>query len=181
MKLSSPVYKGISVRSYYSKQGIDPELQGFPMPGGTTSGWSTIIRHIARNPVLTPYMSFTLSFPVAATYAGPGGKVYELDPYQCDLNGVQFLDPIREIAVHSPNLAHSHNGTLDLVPAIMVPAHFPQVLVTPVPLPPGSNPPAPSPHVTDALRALAFAIRDAEVLARTPIPRACVAMVHNIR
>jgi hypothetical protein len=153
---------------------------------------NAIIRHIVNYSWPSPYSSFSASFAAAAAYAlvGPHGKatredpgwVYEIDVALARERGVQFLDPAREILAHNPaigspgTIATLHNGGQDLILGVADPVVHRRVLVTP-PRQPGPARhvrPGGPPVVHDELRAVIFALRDAEVLATTAIPAACI-------
>jgi hypothetical protein len=153
---------------------------------------NAIIRHIVNYSWPSPYSSFSASFAAAAAYAlvGPSGKatpevpgwVYEIDVALAIELGARFLDPAREILAQNPPIGAPgtiptfHDGGQDLILGIAVPSLHRKVLLTP-PRQPGPvryvRPGGP-PVVHNELRAVIFALRDAEVLATTDVPAACI-------
>ena len=139
----------------------------------------------------SPYSSFSASYAAAAAYAlaGPEGPatparpgwVYEIDVALAIELGARFLDPAREILGQNPSIGAPgtiptfHDGGQDLILGIADPSPR-RVLVTP-PRQPGPARhvrPGGPPAVHNELRAVIFALRDAEVLATTDVPAACI-------
>ena len=179
-------YRGAGVDTYWHSR--DARASGFSaqMPGAA-GGRQTIINHINNQLTSTsPYISMTRSYEVAEHYARYFGRdhpsparpafVYEVefDPMPA---GLQLLDPIIEIAktLNSPLAPppfYQHNGAPDVLLAVVRESVLPNILRTPV-----RNPGVPAgnlPHISDNLRALVRALRDAEVLAYVAIPQNCV-------
>ena len=161
------------------------------MVGHAPRNVNAIIRHVVNYSWPSPYSSFSASFAAAAAYAlvGPSGKatpdrpgwVYEIDVALALELGAQFADPAREILAQNPAIGGPgtiptfHDGGQDLILGVADPAHR-KVLVTP------PRQPGPARHVRaggppvvhNELRAVIFALRDAEVLAITHVPAACI-------
>ncbi len=162
------------------------------MVGHAPRNVNAIIRHIVNYSWPSPYSSFSASFAAAAAYAlaGPRGKatpaepgwVYEIDVTVAIQLGARFVDPAREILSQNPDIgapgtiATFHDGGQDLILGIADPALHRKVLLTP-PRQPGpaghTHGPGP-PIVHHELRAVIFALRDAEILATTDVSAACI-------
>jgi hypothetical protein len=184
------LYKGAGPGTHWWAN--DAQTAGGFVVGHAPRNVSAIIRHVVSYSWPSPYSSFSASFAAAAAYAlsGPRGKataeqpgwVYEIDVALAQQLGVHFLDPAREILAQNPAIGSPgviptlHNGGQDLVLGVADPVLHRRVLVTP------PRQPGPARHVRgagppivhDELRAVIFALRDAEILATNPVPEACI-------
>jgi hypothetical protein len=155
---------------------------------------NSVVRHITSFSHPSPYASFTASYAVACVYAaaGPGGVasagapgyVYEIDLDAGDLAQLILVDPVGQIAAnpplgHHPLVTH-HDGEQGLILGIASPSHLPDVLVT-TPRRPGPPRADPAPAIAHPeLRAVVFALRDAEVLVGGHIPEAFVSNRYDV-
>lgn len=176
------LFKGAGPGTHWHRN--DPKQSGFtasPM----ACGHNALLRHITNYSHPSPYLSFSTSFAIAKGYAmvGPGGLATPAAPgyvYEIDLSAVttaiQVINPVADICLGSNgNLVHAHNGggTLiaELADGLDPPTSAPQTgggMLTPA--------------VSKELRALIFAIRDAEVLITVNIPPGAIVnrhLVHN--
>ena len=184
------LYKGAGPGTHWWV--TDAQTAGGFVVGHAPRNVNGIIRHIVNYSWPSPYSSFSASFAAAAAYAvaGPRGKappaepgwVYEIDVAVAIELGARFVDPAREVLIHNPEIgapgtiATFHDGGQDLILGIADPALHRKVLLTP-PRQPGpaghTHGPGP-PIVHNELRAVIFALRDAEILATTDVPAACI-------
>jgi hypothetical protein len=184
------LYKGAGPGTHWWTS--DAQTAGGFVVGHAPRNVNAIIRHIVNYSWPSPYSSFSASFAAAAAYAvaGPQGKatpaqpgwVYEIDVALAIELGARFVDPAREILQQNPYIGAPgtiptfHDGGQDLILGIADPVVHRKVLVTP-PRQPGLSGhvrgPGP-PIVHNELRAVIFALRDAEVLATTDVPPACI-------
>ena len=179
------LYKGASPGSHWWTNDAKG-AGGFTVARGPRN-LNAIVRHIVNYSWPSPYSSFSASFAAASAYALPGataavpGYVYEID-VQLALPHVGFIDPAREIVNENPAIGAAgaiptyHDGGADLILGIADPSRA-AVLTSPPRKPHPKNgqhlgPGAPVVH--DELRALVFAVRDAEVLATGNVPAACI-------
>lgn len=140
---------------------------------------NAVVRHIVAYSHPSPLVSLSSSFAVAREYAisGPAGLATPATPgyvYEIDLSlvtpNLRVLDPIRQIA--RAGLSHMHSGNQSLILAVaqnlaFAPSHHSGGKVLP-------------PTVPQELRALVYALRDAEVLAPA-VPSACISVTrHNV-
>jgi len=185
----------------YVYKGAGPGTHWWTNDAQTASGFvvghaprnvNAIIRHIVNYSWPSPYSSFSASFAAASAYAlvgplGPAapdrpGWVYEIDVALAIDLGAKFIDPAREILLDNPyvgapgTIPTFHNGGQDLILGIADPAVHRKVLVNPPrqPGPRGHARPTGPPIVHNELRAVIFALRDAEVLAISDVPAACI-------
>jgi hypothetical protein len=184
------LYKGAGPGTHWWTS--DAQTAGGFVVGQAPRNVNAIIRHIVNYSWPSPYSSFSASFAAAAAYAvaGPQGKatpsqpgwVYEIDVALATELGARFVDPAREILLLNPYIGAPgtiptfHDGGQDLILGIADPVVHRKVLVTP-PRQPGltghvRGPGTPIVH--NELRAVIFALRDAEVLATTDVPAACI-------
>jgi hypothetical protein len=184
------LYKGAGPGTHWWTN--DAQTAGGFVVGHAPRNVNAIIRHIVNYSWPSPYSSFSASFAAAAAYAttGPGGKatpaapgwVYEIDVALAIDLGARFVDPAREILLQNPyvgapgTIPTFHDGGQDLILGIADPALHRKVLLAP-PRQPGLTGrvrgPGP-PIVHNELRAVIFALRDAEVLATTDLPATCI-------
>ena len=184
------LYKGAGPGTHWWT--TDAQTAGGFVVGHAPRNVNAIIRHIVNYSWPSPYTSFSASFAAASAYAltGPRGKatasepgwVYEIDVALAIELGTRFLDPAREILQENPyvgapgTIPTFHNGGQDLILGIADPVLHRKVLLTPPrqPGPRGQVRPSGPPIVHNELRAVIFALRDAEVLATTDVPAACI-------
>jgi len=183
------LYKGAGPGTHWSIH--DPaKAGGFPTARGVANLHS-LVRHIVNYSWPSQHTSFSASYAVACDYALLGlsgratkaapGVVYEIDTTLAP--GLVLVDPAREILKGNPKLPRyqqtHHDGGQNLI--IGIAGGIPTVLAatprrpTPPSVPAGPESGTGGPPVVNlALRALVFAIRDAEVLARRRVPRTCI-------
>ena len=169
-KMALPtLYKGAGPGTYWHTHDASDKMgQGFLPPRSQAAGINVILDHIALGSNQSSCTSFSTSYAVALSYAmsGPGGVASSTNPgyvYVVDLNQlpagqkVTFLDPVFEIAQHATGgLAHRHNGEQGLLVEI--------VESLPLTKPRKRHGGTTNATVSQELNALAWAIRDAEVL-----------------
>ena len=107
------------------------------------------------------------------------GYVYEIEIDIPSPPGLKLLDPIKEIALDlpAPNDANSegwypfyqHNGLPNFLLGVVSPEDMSHLQVGRQPQPPGPGVPCP-PNLTPQLKALVYALRDAEILFHGHIP-----------
>ena len=163
------------------------DLRWFFLPAGELPSASAAVLHITAYSVPSPYVSCTASYEVAESYAllGPAGRatqavpgaVYQIDTAQIPPHDVH--DPLVLISRGQPvrqnalaRASYHHDGGQDLVLAIAAPSLFPGVLARPPKGPGGASNPFP-PAISAELKALVFALRDAEVLLER-VPPTCI-------
>ena len=152
---------------------------------------TAIIDHVAKSATMSPYISFSRSYGIAASYArpspavagtgGPPGYVYAIDiPDKSFLRrlGIQLIDPVVEIAdaVNDPvaDPSYHHNGEPDFIHGVADPGGVGAVvLYRPALQPPGASAAGP-PKLTDHFTALVRALRDAEILVLRNVPANCI-------
>ncbi|WP_348751651.1 hypothetical protein [uncultured Aquincola sp.] len=181
MVTSSVLYKGAGPGSHWHVHdarltGFSPSATAPPTPAG-------VVRHIAQGSLVSPYISFTTSFAVARQYAlvGVGGVASSASPgyvYEVDVSqmGVPFtfVNPLeRLIAGSNGRYCHEHNGTGALLAEIAA-----GMLSWSAAMQSGMQ--YVTPTVTPELRALVFAVRDAEVLSDRSVPAAAIFRRHNV-
>lgn len=186
------LYKGAGPGTHWFV--TDPRTGGFvvaPAPAGPNA----IVRHIVNYSWPSCYTSFSASYAAACEYAlsGPAGAasltnpgyVYEIDVQVALAAGVHFVDPVHMILGANPALGVAalpthHDGGADLIRGIADPLQAAILMMSPrrptnpaVPAGPGSGAVG-APVVQSQLRAVVFALRDAEVLADTNVGAGCV-------
>jgi hypothetical protein len=159
---------------------VNAQLTGFTSAAAAAPSPAAVVTHISNYSHPSPYISFSTSFAVAASYAklGPGGAataanpgfVYEIDTLQ---SPCILLDPVELIS--GCWLGHGHNGDPNLILGVSSPAHG-AILTRPI-LHAGGQ--LYGPTVSSELRALIFAIRDGEVFAEK-IAKNCVVNRHPV-
>lgn len=104
-------YQGAGVETYWHRN--NARLSGFtPQSPGMDSTPTRLMHHIARGTTTTPYVSLTVSYPVAKNYAifcgraiatptNPG-VVYELETNDSLPAGLQIIDLVKAIANSLP-------------------------------------------------------------------------------
>ena len=165
-------FKGAGIGTYWHTN--DATVVGFtPRQAGVNNTSPRIVQHVAKNNVVSPCISFSRSFEVAKDYAirwGTTGTtptshtpayVYEVELNDPLPSGVTLFDPVIEIARALPvpqNLTtYQHKGDVNLLASILTPSVF--GFTTNALL-----------GVTDEFAAIAFALRDAEILVFGKIP-----------
>jgi hypothetical protein len=146
------------------------------------------MHHVARGTVNSPYISLTRSYGVAYVYAVFFGRTQptEIDPgyvYEIEIGallppGLQFLDPVKEVAMAAPgpldSISYQHDGLPDFLLGVMKPVEMEQFLTAPCPQPPPAGGTPRPPNLTIELETLVRALRDAEILAVGNIPAAYI-------
>lgn len=161
------LYKGAGPGTYWHTH--DPRMgQGFLPPLSQAATLNAIVDHISLGSQKSPCTSFSTSYAVALSYAlsGPGGVASPTNPgyvYVIDLGQLlasmqpTMVDPVIEIARQAAGgLAHRHNGEQGLLAEIAES----RPLTSPRKRHGGTT----NASVSQELHALAWAIRDAEVL-----------------
>ena len=171
----------------------DAQTSGFlPKARAVEPSLDRLIHHIARANVASPYVSLTYSFGVAHEYAIFGrataliddpGYVYEIELTSPLPNGLQLVDPIREIVLAAPTLPSQtpywHDGDQDFLLGV-VSAEMNEYLSRPIIQPYPSGGAQRSANLSLELETLARALRDAEILAIGDIPAACIRYRHEV-
>lgn len=185
-------YKGVGVGTFHhpkdlSANGIQAALPTAP------PDVDAMIRHIAGGVILSPYISVTRSYAVAADYALRGGLgvptplspafVYEISVPDPLPRHVLIYDPVEFISRHvnDPLTIHSyhHDGAPDVLLGVVDPVrHATELLAIPA-SPPGYNRRSP-PRVTESLVAMVNALRDAEALILGPVASGWVRHRHVV-
>jgi hypothetical protein len=178
-------YRGAGVGTYWHSQ--DARISGLiPTSPGIQSTPDRVIQHVYNGLTNSPYVSLTVSYPVALNYALEMGNaqptldnpayVYEIEIDE--RHEVKLIDPVKEIAagVPSPHDSHpyQHNGDQIVLLGVVSP-RMDALLRLPVKMPPGAA--TSSTHTLNLSRhlwGLVAALRDAEVLAFGTVPAACV-------
>ena len=184
-------YRGAGVGTYW--HGHNGCSSGFwPRNSTIPNTPDRIIQHVYNGLTDSPYVSLTLSYGVAFSYALEVGTKQPTasDPayvYEFEINaahGVALIDPVKQVAAGAPNPVdanpYQHNG----YPYVMLGITWPLMsflLRTPVPTPPGAaTSAAPVARVGPHLWAMVAALRDAEILAVGNIPTGCVIKRHSV-
>jgi hypothetical protein len=176
------LWKGAGPGTYWNRTNAQTK-GGFHCPTVAGPSAATAVRHITQTSHPSPFTSFTTSFAVAYDYATLGGTakgyVYEIDT---SLDRAMLIhDPIQLIAslVTAAAPIHTHDGSLDLIPAIAQPGVHGAVL-TAAPRRFGHAAALPGgPHFTSELRALVLACRDAELLVER-VAQNCIVGRHAV-
>ncbi|MGO9743482.1 MAG: hypothetical protein ACLPN5_18590 [Roseiarcus sp.] len=188
-------YKGVGVGTYLHTHSPDLRSTGIvaAVPQANSHA-SAVIRHIRWGAARSPYISVTRSYAVALDYARNGGTaqptrsapayVYEIDVPDPLPQGRAVLEPIEIIgsAVKNPLMSPSyHNsGGPELLLGIVDPIRFQSFLNTPAATPPGLGPSGRPPNVSDELRALVNALRDAEALVIDALPQTWITHRYDV-
>ncbi len=171
------LYRGAGPGTYWHTTQNAREL-GFHahMPGQDDNA-DIMMQHILGHTYRTPYVSLTVSFGIARSYALVGtsgvatsansGYVYLLNiPDDLPLDFVLY-DPIKEIANVIPappqQVPYQHKGTKDFLHGVLDPGNYGQFLTEISESPDGQVAGRILP--SDILRCLTSAVRDAELLA----------------
>lgn len=181
-------YRGAGIDTYWHKN--DPRLTGFTAHSpGTEASTDRLMNHIAQSTVTSPFISLTRSFGIALDYALFGmTKASKSNPafvWEVELGnplpkGMHLIDPVKEIADGLPapqaNLTYHHDGAGSVLLGLVDPEKE-NILLEPVPIPPGGGATPKAPNLSLELRTLIRTLRDAEVLVIGAIPasriRAC--------
>lgn len=174
------LYKGAGPGTHW--HATDPRLNGFTV-GAMANTANRVIGHITNYSFPSAYLSFSTSYAVARSYAltGPLGVASALAPgyvYEIDLSAVStvptLVDPIAIISAGGSRAgAHGHNGAGALIGEIASGLATPSLahqcgggMLTPA--------------VSSELRALIFAMRDAEVLINGNVIAGAVVNRHSV-
>jgi hypothetical protein len=188
-------FKGVPVGSYL--HGVNVHATGIPPtnPGGKYDV-DTIVRHIVLGATTSsPCVSLTKSYGVAEMYALGSGiafptpsnpaYVYEIavNPGDPDVAPSGLVDPVCEISQSQsdPSVSsYHHNGDRTFLLSIVDPRRFYRYGSKPSPQPKiAAN--ASIPHISSfELRALVYALRDAEILVHGTIPARCIVYRHLV-
>ena len=172
------LYKGAGPGTHWHIN--DPRLGGF-ITGAMPATPNAVVRHITNYSFPSAYLSFSTSFAIARSYAltGPGGLATTTSPgfvYEIDLSAITaapaLVDPVHSVSSNGM-FAHNHNGAGALIAEVALGATaFAQAhqcgggMLTPA--------------VSGHLRALIFAIRDAEVLIGGNVLAGAVVNRHSV-
>jgi hypothetical protein len=183
-------YRGAGVGTYWHTK--DPRLSGLiPTTLGIPNTPDRVIQHVFNGLTHSPYVSLSLSYPVALNYALEMGTIWPTvhDPayvWEVEINashGVALVDPVKEIAAGAPNPLdpnpYQHNGDQNVLLGVMWHVLAP-ILHLPVAMPPTAVTGAHTINISPHLRALIHALRDAEILAVGTVPAACIVMRHDV-
>ena len=180
-------WRGAGVETYWHQH--DARLTGFaPQAPGMAPGVDSLMQHVARATVNSPFISLTRSYGVARDYALHGGRAQPTEDmpgyvYEIEINipppgGLQLLDPVKEVAADAPPplnpVSYQHDGDQDFLLGLVSLLQMGQSLRTVYPQPPPAGGTARTPNLTIQLETLVRALRDAEVLAAGNIPSTCV-------
>jgi len=174
------LYKGAGPGTHWHVN--DPRLSGFTV-GAMANTANRVIGHITNYSFPSAYLSFSTSYAIARSYAltGPVGVASSAGPgyvYEIDLSAIAtapaLVNPISIISgAASLAGAHEHNGAGTLIAEIAVGLPTPSLahqcgglMLTP--------------SVSAELRALIFAIRDAEVLISGSVLAGAVVNRHSV-
>jgi hypothetical protein len=178
------LYKGAGPGTHWHRN--DARNSGFTCASAVIpQGIQWVINHIAHFSHPSAYISVSASYAVAADYAmsGPAGPATSNNPgyvYTIDLNVAAATpsfaptDPLAEMiqfAQANGAPAHAHHGDQQLIHGMADRLRFQHYLSRQVRHPGGRQGPS---HHSLLNVALTCAIRDAELLAGSVIPRNCV-------
>ncbi|MEE8622269.1 MAG: hypothetical protein V3T27_00135 [Alphaproteobacteria bacterium] len=186
-------YRGAGVGTYWHEN--DARGSGFtPKNSGIQPSNNRLMLHIARMVVDSPYISLTLSYGVAHSYAvffgrvrpkkGKPAYVYDLEISKPTPSGLQLLDPIKKVAREAPappaEITYQHDGDIQFLLGVVEP-RMRAFLDRPVRQPPpGTGGTKRTPNLSIQLETLVRALRDAEILAVGNIPAICVRNRHEV-
>lgn len=175
------LYKGAGPGTHWHIN--DPRTSGGFTSGTLPANVNGIIRHITAYSFPSAYLSMSTSFAVARYYAlfGPGGPATAASPgyvYEIDLSTLNpapaITDPVQGISAGTNGtIAHQHNGVGTLIAEVAqgltayTPCHQCGGVMH-------------APAVSAELRALVFAIRDAEVLVNGNVLAGAVINRHSV-
>jgi hypothetical protein len=171
------LYRGAGVGTYWHTN--DPRHTGLTSTApGVLNTPDRIIQHVYNGLTRSPYVSLSLSYPVALSYALEMGTmqptihnpayVWEIEIK--DTHGVTLIDPVKEMAAGAPGPLdphpYQHNGDPNVLLGVVWSAVAPILLSRPVALPPGAATSATHTlNVSKYVWGLVAALRDAEILA----------------
>lgn len=175
------LYKGAGPGTHWHSHDPRSAFGGFTA-GLLPSTPNAVIRHITNYSFPSAYLSFSTSFAIARGYAldGPAGIATASSPgyvYEIDLSALMsppsLVDPVHTLSSPVGAFAHNHNGSDKLVAEIAGKATtFSQAHQC------GGS--MLSPAVNSSLRALIFAIRDAEVFIGSNVLSGAIINRHNV-
>lgn len=188
-------YRGAPVGSYW--HGKDARLQGFtPQSPHILSTVNRMVQHIAQGTAASPFVSLTRSYAVAWAYAvlfsrTPATAVNPAYVYEVEINdpappGLSLLDPVNEIstALSDPlnGCPYHHDGLPQFLLGVVDPSRMRHHLRQLPPCPPlaGAATRSHPASLSDELKTLVNALRDAELLALGTIPAPLVTNRFNV-
>jgi hypothetical protein len=185
-------FKGVRVGSYLHSRNLHAIGLGPTHPGGTYDV-DTIVNHIVLGTTVSPCVSLTKSYGVAEEYARRGGTafptrsnpahVYEIAINHGDPEANGLVDPVCEISQAENDASVSsyhHNGDRTFLLSIVDPRRFFRYGSKSSPQPRNTTNP-PIPHTSSLrLRALVYALRDAEIIFHGTIPARCIIYRHDV-
>jgi len=167
-------YRGVGVGTYHHS--IDLRVTGIsPANPGAQYNPTTVMHHIARGAVTSPFISLTRSYGVAEDYARNRSRtaptrtnpahVYEIDIPDPPPAGVLIIDPLYVVAAQHQNplasISYHHDGNQDFLVGVVNPS---MGRPTKVRFPPNMTGAPRSPNLTIELETMAYVLRDAELL-----------------
>jgi hypothetical protein len=184
------LYKGVGVGTFL--HGFDLRVIGIQpkSPRPRAGSLMDVCQHIARGTTISPFLSFSRSYGIARDYAydfsitPPGSSAYA-HVYEIDIPAdakVRVIDPVVLIASQQTNPlispSYHHDGDQSFLEYVVNPA----VRLTSMPRsprPPGMGASAPA-KLEIEFEAIAFALRDAEILIEGNIHKDWVIHRHNV-
>lgn len=178
-------YRGAGVGTYWHDH--NARETGFtPKNGLALHSIDRLIQHIARANLDSPYISLTLSYGVAHSYAVDFGRAppSEFDPafiYEIEITDgdeIRLLDPIQELARAAPRppaaIPYHHDGDPEFILGVVSPDRMRTYLTRPVMQPPPrAGTPRPA-NLSLELETLVRSLRDAEILVVGDVPDSVV-------
>ncbi|MBI4908588.1 MAG: hypothetical protein HY820_33520 [Acidobacteria bacterium] len=179
-------YRGAGLDTYWHSR--DARVQGFQAWAPTKEpSIPGVMHHVVRGTTVSPYVSLTRSYGIAFGYATMRGRrrpskerpafVYELEIEEGQRQ-VRLVDPVVEIAASVPRpverSSYQHDGAQNFLLGVVDPKKFAKVLQKTYRQPPPQGGTPRPPLLTVELEAMVRALRDAEILAVSYIPRFCV-------
>ncbi len=153
------------------------------------------VQHVALGSMHSPLISLSSSYAVAAQYAAVGkrrarhgspGYVYQIDVPDPVPPSIEVHDAALYIAnelLNSNNaltiLNYRHNGDREFLLSVVNPQRFGHLKSTPPIVPSGLMTSSP-PLLTDQLKAMVHALRDAEVMVARNVPKSWVTYRFNV-
>jgi hypothetical protein len=192
-------WRGAPIGSYWHTN--DARLTGFtPRFPSMPPTVNRVVQHIAMGTASSPFVSLSRSYAVAWAYAVlfSGGRATSSNPayvYEVEIDpplprGLALLDPVQEIAsvAHNPlrGCPYHHDGLpsflLGVVGSGMGHYGMGHYLGQLPPCPPvgGATLRSYPANLTDELKTLVCALRDAEVLAVGTIPRTWITQRYDV-
>jgi hypothetical protein len=186
-------YRGVGAGSYWNTGSRDPRMTGFtPQDPRVTPSTDQVMRHVIHGPQNSPYVSLTRSWGVALHYARNGrvrptsaspAHIWVIEISDPLPPNVSLVDPVVEVATSLPapqnGISYQHDG-LPTCLIGLIDVSQRQLILDPIPVPPGSNPPLTAPNITVQLKTIVFGLRDAEILAVGTVPCSCIKTFHEI-